>query len=277
MKIPRLGLVFAVVVPVLLLSACQPEQAPNSSPTGSPQATASASPTQPAVSFPADGLLNVTATVTADNGAALRLSLMVHSSIPAGDQNAAARISAIATKCDGELDASLLGNGTYGLLQVDYSATLVGTTQWPAELNIMVLPTANDLGGLASAGDLTQIAVLAAPAEPGDYVPHCKQNAFLSGPGSGTSFIALDGDATNNPPFDRWADFPYGFTANSPAGYVGTTPFGGADAGHMSFSGCVATTSPLASTLGYPSNSWTQEFASDHCAAGGATQSLGSK
>ncbi len=276
MKIQRLGIIAVVILPALLLTACGEKEPPYVEPSPAPTSTSSTAPTPNAVQLPAGVLLNVTGEATADNGAKLMLSLMVHTSVSAADPAAATGVATISTVCSGEIDASVLTGGAYGIVQVDYSATLVGTTAWPTGLQFMVIPTA-DGASLASSGDVKQIQVLTAPPEPGDYVPHCQQNAFVSGPGTGATYIALSGDASNSPPFTRWADFPYGFSANSPAGFVGTTAFGGPSAGKVTFANCAATLSPLASTLGYPSTSWTQEFAADHCAVGGATQSLGGK
>lgn len=218
----------------------------------------------------------MTGTVTADNGAILALSLVVHSSIAASDANAAARVSALTEKCSGELDGALLSGGSYGIVQVNYTATLVGSTPWPTDLPLLVLPTAKGIS-LASTGDVAQIEVLPAPFEAGDYVPHCAQFAFLSGPGTGATYLAFAGDASGATPFARWADFPFGFTINSPAGFVGTTAFGGLNPARVAFSGCLATVTALGSAHGSPSSGWSQEFAADHCAVGGSAQSLGGK
>ncbi|MEO7350058.1 MAG: hypothetical protein ABIW32_09420 [Terrimesophilobacter sp.] len=276
MKIQRLGIIAAVILPALLLTACGEKEPPYVEPSPAATSTGSNSPTPDAAELPAGVLLQVTGEATANNGAKMTLSAMVHSPVAASDPTAATGVNTISTVCSGELDAAVLAGGGYGIVQVDYSATLVGTTAWPADLPFMAIPT-TDGAQLASVGVVQQLQVLAAPFEAGDYVPHCRQNAFLSGPGTGTTYVALAGDASASPPLARWADFPYGFTANIPAGFVGTTAFGGPSSGSVTFANCAATVAPLASTLGYPSTSWGQEFAVDHCAVGGATQSLGGK
>lgn len=273
MKIQRLGILAAVIVPALLLTACGEKEPPYVEPSPAPTSTTSAAPTPEAVELPAGILLTVASEVTANNGATMKLSLMVHTPVASTDPAAATGVTTLSTVCSGEVDASVLSGGGYGIVQVDYTATLVGTTAWPTDLNILVIPT-SDGAQLASTGDVKQVAVLKAPFEPGDYVPHCGQNAFLSGPGTGTTYVALAGDTSTSPPLVRWADFPYGFSANSPAGFVGTTAFGGPSTGSVVFGTCAATLAPLASTLGYPSTSWAQEFVLDHCAVGGDRQSL---
>ena len=274
MRIPSLRFAAVAVAPLLLLTACQPESAPQESRSPTVMETPSASASPSAQALPPDSVLGLTGAVTADNGAVLALTLVVHQSKAASAPDAAAASGAITSWCTGELDANALSSQAYGLVQVDYTASLVGSTTWPVDLPLLLFPTAQDVG-LASSGAVHQIEVLAAPRSPGDYVPHCQQSAFLTGPGAGSTFVALAGDASDNPPFTRWADFAYGFTINSPAGFVGSTPFGGLDSSRVSFTDCAATITALASSLGYPSNSWGQEFASDHCFLGGAAQSLG--
>lgn len=278
MRINRAAIPGAVILPILLLTACNPgtrDATPPVLPTAI-GSSSSPSPSSAAPDLPADALLGLTSTVTADTGAKLTLSLIVHSSKAASDPEAAPRVKALTEKCSGEVDAALLNNGAYGLVQVDYSAVLVGSTAWPVDLPLLVLPTAKDIA-LASTGDVTQIEVLPAPFEAGNYVPHCSQFAFLTGPGTGATYLALDGDSTNASSFTRWAHFPFGFTINSPAGFVGTVSFGGIAPQRVSFTDCAATLTPLASTLGYPPDSWSQEFATDHCAVGGNAQPMGGK
>ncbi|MBB5633576.1 hypothetical protein BKA04_001799 [Cryobacterium mesophilum] len=267
---------FAAValVPLLLLTACQPEKSPLESPSPTVMEAPSAPPGPPVQALPPDSVLGMTGTVTADNGAELALTLVVHASKAATAPDAATGSAVITDWCAGELDANTLAGQAYGLVQVDYTATLVGSKTWPPDLPLLLFPTAQDVG-LASSGAAHQIEVLAAPPSPGDYVPHCQQFAFLTGPGDGSTIVALAGDASDNPPFTRWADFAYGFDINSPAGFVGSKPFGGVDSSRVSFTNCVATITALASTLGYPSNSWGQEFAPDRCVVGGSTQPLG--
>ncbi len=273
MRIRHVGVLAVVILPSLLLSACGEKPQADVAPSPAPSSSAFSDPTLAPLEFSADVVLNVMGTVTADNGAKMLLTLMVHASKAATDPDAAAGVSTLSTVCSGELDSGVLSGGAFGIVQVDYLATLVGTTAWPTTIELMVMPTSQGVA-LASAGDVTQKEVLPAPFEPGSSVPHCKQNAFLSGPGAGTTFVALAGDASDNPPFERWADLPFGFSADSPAGFVGTTAFGGPNLGGVTFSGCGATITALASTLGYPAASWSQQFAKYHCAVGGTTQSF---
>ncbi|MCC6270739.1 MAG: hypothetical protein IT190_05640 [Microbacteriaceae bacterium] len=264
-------------LPAVLLTACNPEvpAVPPSVSTDSPNSSQSATPSVQAQQLPPDGLLGVVGTVTADTGATLVLTLIVHSSKAATDATTAPLVSAIVDECSGELDTGVLNSNGYGLVQIDYTATLTSSKPWPTDLPVLLLPTAEGDAELASDGNVAQIAVLPAPFQQGDYVPHCQQSAFLTGVGTGTTYFALPRDASDTPPFERWADFAYGFTANSPAGFTTDGPFGGINPDRVTFADCIATISPLAATLGYPSPSWSQEFAIDHCAVGGNTQAMG--
>lgn len=260
----RATMLLAVVVPLALLSACATSPAPSSS---RPPSTPDASPSPTGPPLPADAVLTLTGSVTADNGAELALTMVVHSSKAATDPASASGMSAITGWCDGEMTADQLQQG-YGLLQADYTATLVGTTAWPANLPLALYPTSQDVD-MASSGDVHQIEVLEHPRQPGDYVPHCKQSAFLSGPGTGSIFVALAGDATVNPPLIDWANYSYGFGILSTPGFVGTTPFGGISASRVSFSGCTATVTALGTSLNGPSPTQQEDFSASHCTPGG--------
>ena len=273
MKVRHIGVLAVLILPSLLLTACGEKPPANVAPSSAPSTSTSTDPTLAPLEFAADVVLNVKGTVTADNGAKMLLTLMVHASKASSDPAAEAGVSTLSTVCSGELDSGVLSSGSYGIVQVDYLATLVGTTAWPTTLELMVTPTAQGVA-LAATGDIKQKEVLPAPFEAGDYVPHCKQNAFLSGPGTGTTFVALAGDASGTPPFERWVELPFGFSADSPAGFVGTTPFGGPNLGGVTFSRCGATVTALASTLGYSAATWSQNFSKYHCAVGGTTQSF---
>jgi hypothetical protein len=261
MRALRPSLAVAAILSVVLLTACHPETTQEDPPSATPTSTPSSSPTASAAPLAPDALLALVGTVTSESGAALELSLVVHSAMAGTDPAAAARVAAIAGWCTDEMDADTLKQG-YSIVQIDYRATLVGSTAWPSNLPIELLPTAQD-AALASSGDVHQVEILSQPAQPGDYVPHCQQPAFLDGPGSGSTYVALAGDATDSPPFTRWADFHFGFDTENAQG--------SASPSLATFTGCSATVTPLASTLGYPSSTWAQEFKETHCIVGGAT------
>lgn len=269
----RIAVVLAITLPAVLLVGCQPEPAaPKPSPS-STESSPSASPSPTVPPLPPDAVLGMIGTVTADNGASLEVTVVVHSPAAADDAASAARVSAIAAWCLGELDADVMASQRYSLLQVDYTADLLSPTPWPADLPLLLLPTAED-AGLASSGAAQQLEVLAQAPSPGDYVPHCQQSAYFTGPGAGTTYVAFPGDAAGvdgKPALTRWADFRYGVSGEVPPGFVKSAPFGGADPGRLSFAGCAASVTALGSSLGAPSSTWAQVFSTDRCFVGGAT------
>ncbi|MBX3086995.1 MAG: hypothetical protein KF742_00785 [Cryobacterium sp.] len=259
-----------------LLTACQPTATtPDKSSSSSPSPSPSTSDSQPAYTFPAppaDAVLTLTGMATADNGAVLALSVTVHSSWTFDSTEAAAANQAISAWCQGEVDSSMLADFKASFTTVDYSAVQVGTAAWPSDLPIALTPFGQPLY-VAATGDVAQLEILSQNASPGDYIPHCLQQPFLQGVGSGSTYVAISGDSVgtgNTPPLQGWAGLNYGFNTVIPAGTLKGQPFAGVPAGRATLTECKATITSLGSSSGAPSANWKENFQAGGCSVGGS-------
>lgn len=263
MRIPRATAV--LVLPLALaLAGCHPDApgandssapTPGGSATSSPTATADAAP-----ELPADAVMLVTATATATTGAQLDLRLVVHA--PAA-WNAGGRAGADATNawCVDEVNDSIYAAQNYSFEAIDYTATPVGSAAWPADEQIWLFPSPT-YTTLAATGDITEFAY-PVPAGDGDYVPHCKQTAIMTGAGTGTVWLGADQDAVgrdNLPPFHFWASLTYGFNN---AFTSDTRP--------VAYTDCTPTITPLGTTMGAPGPGWHVGTDPNVCVVGGTT------
>ncbi|MCO5293362.1 MAG: hypothetical protein M9882_00445 [Homoserinimonas sp.] len=209
---------------------------------------------------------------TADNGAVLALSVTVHSSWTFDSTEAAAANQAISAWCQGEVDSSMLADFKASFTTVDYSAVQVGTAAWPSDLPIALTPFGQPLY-VAATGDVAQLEILSQNASPGDYIPHCLQQPFLQGVGSGSTYVAISGDSVgtgNTPPLQGWAGLNYGFNTVIPAGTLKGQPFAGVPAGRATLTECKATITSLGSSSGAPSANWKENFQAGGCSVGGS-------
>lgn len=209
---------------------------------------------------------------TADNGAVLALSVTVHSSSTFDSTTAAPAVQAINAWCEGEVDSSMLASFNASLTTVDYSAVQVGSTAWPSDLPIALSPFGQPIY-VAATGDVAQLEILGQNASPGDYIPHCVQQPFLQGVGSGSTYVAISGDSVgtgSTPPLQGWAGLNYGFNTAIPAGTLKGQPFAGVPAGKVVLTDCKATITSLGSSNGAPTANWSEDFTASYCAVGGA-------
>lgn len=263
MRIPRAAAL--LVLPLaLLLSACNPGQPdPTGSKTPRPDVSATPTPTptaDAAPELPADAVMLVTATATASTGAQLDLRLVVHA--PAA-WNADGRAGADATNawCVDEVNDSIYAAQNYSFEAIDYTATPVGTAVWPADEQIWLFPNPT-YTTLAATGNITEFA-FPVPVGDGDYVPHCKQTAIMTGAGTGTVWLGADQDAVgrdNLPPFHFWASLTYGFNN----AYT-------SDSHPIAYTGCTPTITPLGATMGAPGPGWHVGTDANVCVVGGTT------
>jgi hypothetical protein len=249
---------------LLALSACDPIPAPVS--TTSPSVTPTPKQTivaEPTLQLPADAVLGLSAVATADNGASLNIVVVVLSSAAWNQGAGSARSSATAVNCDGELDASVFDAESFSFGEVDITATLAsGSPAWPTDLPIQVLPLPRDDGSgpsLTAAGGVVQLEAPnpAGDGEPGYYVPHCLQNAFLPGAGSGSTYLGFTGDAST---LTAWASSQYGITFD---GFAGP-----ADPARVTLTACTQVVTPLGTSLGAPAGGFAEHYSSTVCRVG---------
>lgn len=201
-----------VAIAAVLLSGCGPQPTPT--PTTSDEA-ASSTPKpvvtqEPEVPLPADAVLGITAHATADNGAEVEIQLVLLK--PEPWDVATERAAATADWCEGEVDNDVfMAESGFSFAQLDVTVTPVtGTAAWPSDLPLHILPGG---GGptLAPAGGAYAVEKPddSGADDPGYYVPHCQQDAFLAVPGTGSVYLGWGNDGTT---LDDWATSNYGAT-----------------------------------------------------------------
>jgi hypothetical protein len=233
--------------------AAQSQLTASPSPSGTPEAP------QPEP-LPADAVLGFSAIATADNGAVLDISIVVHSSVIWNAGEGLVRSTATTANCSGELDESVYSSTGWGFSRVDLTATLrAGSVSWPDDLVLQALPLPNDRFTIAPVGDVYQVEAPAPePAEPGYYVPQCVQNAFMNAPGTGSTYLGFTGDAAAG--FTSWANESYGVT------FDGFEPM---DPNRVELTECVSVITPLGASLGAPSTYWGEYSEGTSCQVGG--------
>jgi len=241
----RIACVVAVAAGAVLgLTGCHPGTgSPSSSSTApaSGSAAPTASPT-PTIALPADAVLSVTAQVTADNGATATVTAVVHRPLASTDAAATTMVSRMTTVCDGEVDAGVLVSQKAMMVKIDYSST-ISSGSWPADLPLALYPDAT-YDELVAAGDpgVVQKELLDPHPQPGDYVPHCLQPAFLTVGQSGSTFAAEYIDPSQAAGLDNstfWANLQYGFV----------TPYALFPAKRVAFAHCTDTVTALGQSL----------------------------
>ena len=216
----RAVLLLAVTAALIPLAACvatspiRPD--PSTAPAlphrvAIPDPRASPSPISPAGA--ADILLIVTGHATADNGATATVTATVSAPLGIDDPAAASMLRAMTGFCSGEVDRGVLAAVDARLVRVDDDSTLLSGV-WPIDLPLALAPDATSAFVTAAGGGVFQEQVLPAHPEPGDYVPHCAEPAFLTIGGSGSVFLAEHIEAPNNIGLDNatfWGHLRYGF------------------------------------------------------------------
>ncbi|MCU1441375.1 MAG: hypothetical protein JWP85_2372 [Rhodoglobus sp.] len=250
---------------VLALAACTPPApVPGPAPGGDDDAkrTVTATPTPEAEPLPEDALMLVTATATASTGARLDLRLVVHEPGAWNDDIGAPGADATVAWCEGEVDADVIAANSESFTRIEYSAEQVGDLAWPTDAPIWLHPSAN-YTSLAAVDGVAQVP-FPAPAEPGDYVPHCLQTAILPGAGSGSVFAGANQDAVGRDglePLRFWSRLTYGFNND----------FDSAKPPTIAFTDCETTITPLGETFGAPGAGWHEDFLEGSCIVGGMT------
>jgi hypothetical protein len=244
------ALVSVAAIAMLLLSGCDP--VPEPAPSGGSSPSSTSQPTQtvePVVQLPADAMLGLTAHATAYNGAELDIQLVV---LRPQKWNAGAgltRSTATSAWCEGELDESVYSGQNWSFGQVDVTATLAaGSPAWPGDLPMQIFPLP---GGpsLTAGGDVHQVQAPNTNNEDGFYVPHCAQNVFLDGPGTGSTYLGFeaDGDALTS-----WTSTYYGITFDGFGEPI--------DPSRVTLTDCTTTMTDLGSAEASPTNYFEATF-----------------
>lgn len=208
-----------LVLPLVLLAGCDPmPPAPVGSSSPEPsKPTETVAP--PVEELDPDVLLVVTATVTADNGAALDLRMEVHKATAWNDASAADRPGLVDTQCAGYFDATVYEPNLWSFLLVDVSATAdPATPAWPSDKRLRLWPgsvVGDELLALASDGFLVE------DPDVDSATPHCVRDRYVYGAGEGALIAGIQGDTDEVDAaghFTRWANQRYGFVAREVAG-----------------------------------------------------------
>jgi len=243
MKIRTSLLLASAAIPLLILSGCTP---PTPTPVTEPP-VATTEPSAPAEEpLPEDALLEISATATADNGAALELTALVHRSLAWDDPAGTSLADLMTQTCDGALENSVYEEQLWSFTKIDITATPVdGTPAWPKDKVFHLFPIA---GNDAVAPD----GVVVNDENVDIAMPFCLRDKYLPGAGNGTVVLGIQGDtdevtAAGN--FTRWANTFYGF------GTVEVQSQTAADVG-ITLSECTYAVSDLGLSLGAENESW---------------------
>lgn len=261
MKLRTAGIVAILVTGAVALAGCTPTPAPAPSASSTKAAeTATPEPTEAVAPLPADAVLSLTAHATADNGAEVDILLVLLAAEPFNTATAAPRAAATAAWCQGEVDDSVFAmGGGFSFAQLDVTVTPVdGSPAWPADLPLHILPGG---GGPTLAPGGAAYAVQkpddGGSDEPGYYVPHCLQDAFLAVPGTGSLYLGWSDDAAT---LDDWASSNYGATFD---GYGETSD-------RASLTDCTKVITELGTSMGGSDASLPDFFSATTCRVGSA-------
>ena len=252
----------ALALGALVLSGCgllPPAPTPTAKPTV--EVTPTATPTPEPDPLPADALLSLSMRATNDSGAAVDILLVLLKPEPVGSDGAAPRAAAIVDWCVDEVDQSVTESQNYSFGELDATVTAVaGTPVWPADLALHLAPGEQGGAGLATGGAAYQVQRPNELDDPGFYVPHCQQDAFLGVPGTGALYLGWDNDGSN---LDRWLTMTYGATFDEWGEPVGDPP--------VLLSDCTLVITDLGLSMGASASSFSEFFSDTQCFAVGNT------
>ena len=211
--------------------------------------------------LPADAVLGLSLHATNDNGAELDILLVLLKPEPIGSDAAAPRAAASLAWCEGELDESVLEAETgYSFGELDATVTAVaGTPVWPADLPLHLLPGEGGGPSLATGGAAYQVERPNELNDPGFYVPHCQQDAFLGVPGTGAVYLGWGNDGTT---LDDWIGTQYGATFDQWGEPVGDPP--------VELSDCTLVVTDLGKSMGATDETFTPFFSATQCIVSGS-------
>lgn len=244
---------------VALLSGCG---ATGPAPSPSPTPADTAEPAE--LTLPEDAVLGLVGIVTAPNGATADLAVIVHASLPWMVPDAADAVAATVAWCAGEVDDAVIQGRGYTFTRVDIQLT-ARAGDWPADLPLLVLPTANpEVGSVIVAAEGLRPVDADTSGVFGDAVPHCVQPALLDGLGAGTLYLGIPQDivgVNDSESFTAWTLHDFGLSAVLP-GDLGSSD--------VAFSACTSALTPLGEEFGAPNDTWADEFSAESCGVGGS-------
>jgi hypothetical protein len=253
--------VAAAALPAMLaITGCAPVDGAQES-SSPPSAAASATATPEATPLAADALMLLTATATASTGAQLGLRLIVHKPVAWDDAAAAEGITATTAWCADEIDTDVIAATAPSFTRIEVVAEQLGELDWPTQEPVWLHPSPSHTT-LAAVGDVAQLPFPS--PQPGDYVPHCRQTAVLSGAGSGSLFSGADQDALGRdglPSLHFWSRLTYGFNNDGDPAAVPT----------IQFTDCTVEITDLGQEFGAPGAGWHEDFLPSSCIVGGMT------
>ena len=247
------ALAAALALAGLVLAGCAPAPAPAPTDSGTPTPVETETPV---AQLPVDALLSVSMRATTDTGAAVDILLVLLKPEPIGSSVAAPRAAATLDWCEGEIDQSVLElDDGFSFAQLDVTATPVaGTTAWPAELPLHLIPGEGQGPTLAPGGGVYAVERPNELNEDGFYVPHCAQDGFIDVPGTGSLYLGWGNDGTI---LDDWIGANYGATFD-----LWGEPI---DPDRVTLSDCATVITDLGKSMGGSESNLTEFFSSTQC------------
>jgi len=169
-----------------------------------------------AVDLPDDAVLLVQTVATAENGATMDLTLVVHKSTAWDDPAASDRPALLTAGCAGGYDESIYADQLFSFATIDVTATAASGT-WPSDGSV---DTADDVVYVFPSADFLSLASTGSLLEESTFdmdTPHCKRGRVVAGPGEGTLIVGFRGDTDDVGAaggYTRWANHDYGFTVD---------------------------------------------------------------
>ena len=255
----------AVIPLVLALSACNPgDPTPTPSATASTTPSATPTPTETLAGKPspaplaADVVMAMYSTATADNGAVLDVTMIIHKSTAWNDPSAADRPPVMTTTCSGALDESVYEALIWSFAKIDFAASpREDTPAWPAAHPLFVAPS----------GGFVPIATSGYPSDDdttNGATPRCKRDKVFDGAGSGTIIVGFPGDtdvATAAGNFTTWANHNYGIVATRVDGKTAASV-------GITLSECAWDVTDLGRSLNGDADWWDSRIDDTHCVFG---------
>lgn len=255
----------AVVPLVLALTACNPgDPQPTPTATAAPKPSATPTPTQALPGKPApaplaaDVVMAMYGTATADNGAILDITMVIHKSTAWNDPAAADRPPIMTATCEGGLDGSVYEAQIWSFAKIDFAATpRQNTPNWPAGHRLFVAPS----------GGFVPVATNGFPVDDDTVdgaTPRCKRDKFFEGAGTGTFIAGFPGDtdvATAAGNFTKWANHNYGIVATRTDGQTAASV-------GITLSDCEWDVTDLGKSLNGDADWWDSRIDETHCVFG---------
>ncbi len=252
-----------LTVLAITLAGCTPTPAATSTPSASETESSTPTPTptqQQQLDLPDDAVLGITAHATADTGAEVDITLVLLKPEAWDTPNGTARGDATQAWCEGEVDDDVFtaqGGFSFGQLDVTVTPT-EGSAPWPTDLPLHILPGGGGGPTIATGGAAYSVEKPddSGSDDPGYYVPHCAQDAFLDVPGSGEVYLGWGDDGSS---LAAWAFGNYGVTFDL---------FGESTDDRVTLSDCAKVITQLGESMGGSDATLPDNFSATQCRVG---------